>query len=115
MHNFKNRVIIAIITSIFAAIATKIFYWSSLNSARVWFVFCLFLLILMTYGLIVSYIIDRLSNLFESQIAKILVRILLYLIAGILPFIGSEFMLISIITAILYVLVEALYPQSKAK
>lgn len=69
----------------------------------------------MTYGLIVSYIIDRLSNLFESQIAKILVRILLYLIAGILPFIGSEFMLISIITAILYVLVEALYPQSKAK
>ncbi|MBQ0139770.1 MAG: hypothetical protein KBT36_10765 [Kurthia sp.] len=67
----------------------------------------------MTYGLIVSYIIDRLSNLFDSQIMKILVRILLYLIAGILPFIGSEILLISIITAILYVLTEALYPQSK--
>lgn len=113
MHNFKNRVIIAIITSILATIATKIFYWNSLNSGRVWFIFCLFILILMTYGLIVSYIIDRLSNLFDSQIMKILVRILLYLIAGILPFIGSEILLISIITAILYVLTEALYPQSK--
>lgn len=113
MHNFKNRIIIAIITSVLATIATKIFYWNSLNSGRVWFIFCLFILILMTYGLIVSYIIDRLSNIFESQIMKILVRILLYLIAGILPFIGSEILLITIVTAILYVLTEALYPQSK--
>lgn len=114
MHNFKNRVIIVIITSILSTIATKIYYWNTLEPNKIWFVFCLFILILITYGIIVSYIIDRLANLFESQIFKILVRILLYLIAGILPFIGSDLVLVSLITAILFVLIDALYPLPKS-
>lgn len=114
MHNFKNRVIIVIITSILATVATKIYYWDTLNIGKLWFVFCLFIVILMTYGLIVSYIIDRLANMFDSQLFKILVRISLYLIAGVLPFIGTEIILLSIITAILYVVADALYPLPKS-
>lgn len=114
MHNFKNRIIIIILTSILSTIATKIYYWNTLEATKVWFVFCLMIVILMTYGLIVSYIIDKLSGLFESQLFKILVRILLYLIAGILPFIGSELMLVAIMTAVIFVLIDALYPLPKA-
>lgn len=114
MHNFKNRVIIVIITSILATIATKIYYWDALNTGKLWFIFCLFVALLMTYGLIVSYIIDRLANLFDSQLFKILVRISLYLIASVLPFIGTEIILLSIITAILYVVTDALYPLPKS-
>lgn len=114
MHNFKNRIIIIILTSIFSTIATKIYYWNTLESNKVWFIFCLFVVILITYGLIVSYIIDKLAALFDSQIFKTLVRVLLYLIAGIMPFIGSEIMLLAIITAILFVLIDALYPLPKS-
>lgn len=113
MHNFKNRIIIIIITGILATIATKIYYWNSLDMSRVWFIFCLFILILSTYGLVVSYIIDKLASYFDLQIIKILIRILLFLVAGILPFIGSDFIILTIITAIIYVLVDALYPLPK--
>lgn len=114
LHSLRERIIITIITSILSTIATKIYYWNSMELSRVWFIFCLIMILLMTYGLLASYIIERIATIFDYQVVKILIRVLLYLIAGTLPFIGSPILIVSIITAIIYVLVDALYPQSKS-
>lgn len=114
LHSLRERIIITIITSILSTIATKIYYWNSMEPSRVWFIFCLIMILLMTYGLLASYIIERIAAIFDYQVVKILIRVLLYLIAGTLPFIGSPILIVSIITAIIYVLVDALYPQSKS-
>lgn len=114
LHSLRERIIITIITSILSTIATKIYYWNSMEPNRVWFIFCILMMILLTYGLLASYIIERITDFFDYQIVKIIIRVLLYLAAGTLPFIGSPILIVSIITAILYVLVDALYPQSKS-
>ncbi|GEK35301.1 hypothetical protein [Kurthia sibirica] len=116
MHSLNNRFAIALITAFLSTITVKIFFYDSIETSRLWYVFSLYVLLLITYGIIASYIIDWLASFFKMQIMKILIRILLFIIVGSLPFLGSSNLMIAgIIAAVFYVLTEALFPQNKKR
>lgn len=116
MRTLNNRFAIALITAFLSTIVLKIFLKDSIEMSRIWFVFSLYVLILITYGVIASYIVDWLTSFFSMQLIKVLLRVILFIFVGFLPFIGSQNLMIAgIIASVIYVLTDAFFPQNNKR
>ncbi|UII55588.1 hypothetical protein LS684_18470 [Cytobacillus spongiae] len=105
----KRKFLVATITSLLSTTTTYLIFSKYIDLSIIWIIFLVFTLAIFTYGLVVSFLIDKLTKKINNPIIKALFKLIGYSLFGGLFFLAEFISLYGLIAGIFFFIIEELF------